>query len=182
MIDKRTFWRGDIYRVDFGDGFGSEQGGIRPAVVVQNNMGNWFSPTVIVVPLTSRVFSKSDLPTHSFVMTESGVDQTSLALAEQVRVVDKKRLYERIGHLNQGHMNELDNALSVSVGLSHERPNELRLCLCPDCARKFYESNRHFIRRENRYQRVKECCDICRTRRGFDYIIFRKASCSKKES
>ena len=175
MNHKRMIWRGDIYRVDFGQGRGSEQGGLRPAVIVQNNVGNWASPTVIVVPLTSRVFSKSVLPTHSLVTADSGVENTSLALTEQVRTVDKRRLHEYIGHLNQAHMNELDIALAVSVGLQKGHAQELRLSLCPSCAQKFYESSRYYIHRAYRYQTIKESCDLCRKyNSAYDYVIYHK--------
>lgn len=112
---KKTYYRGDVYMADLGQGIGSEQGGSRPVVIVQNDTGNHFSPTVIVAAMTSKGNSKAKLPTH-FVL-ESFTKPPSLVLCEQVRTLDKQRLRERLGRLTQKEIQQLNYALAVSFGL-----------------------------------------------------------------
>ena len=96
--------RGDIYYADLSPVIGSEQGGIRPVVIVQNDVGNKYSPTVIAAAITSKI-NKAKLPTHIEIDAETfGLPKDSVILAEQVRTIDKKRLRERIGHLNDDYM------------------------------------------------------------------------------
>ena len=109
--------RGDIYYADLSPVIGSEQGGIRPVLIVQNDMGNRYSPTVIAAAITSRM-GKTHLPTHiGIASTEAGLAKDSVILAEQIRTLDKRRLREKIGHLDGAAMNAVDSALSVSFGL-----------------------------------------------------------------
>ena len=110
--------RGDIFYADLSPVIGSEQGGVRPALIVQNDVGNKYSPTVIAAAITSRM-TKSRLPTHIEVdATEYGLAKDSIILLEQIRTLDKKRLKERMGHLDATSMNSVDHALSVSFGLN----------------------------------------------------------------
>ena len=96
---------------------GSEQGGIRPVLIVQNNVGNKFSPTVIAAAITSQR-DKTDLPTHIKVDADGcGLSKDSIVLLEQVRTIDKQRLKEKMGSLDLNSMNKIDKALSVSFGL-----------------------------------------------------------------
>ena len=112
-----TVKRGDIYYADLSPVVGSEQGGMRPVLIVQNDMGNRYSPTVIAAAITSRK-DKADLPTHIKVRAEgSGLMQDSSILLEQVRTLDKTRLREHMGQLPDGDMLRVDKALSVSFGL-----------------------------------------------------------------
>ena len=118
-IQQSNVLRGDIYYVDLGKNIGSEQSGIRPVVIVQNNIGNKFSPTVLAAPITSRQ-SKSKLPTHVELTTyDTGLDKDSLALLEQVRVLDKTRLMSKTGSVqsNSNLMTKLNHALAISMGL-----------------------------------------------------------------
>lgn len=109
--------RGDIYYADLSPVIGSEQGGIRPVLIVQNDMGNRYSPTVIAAAITSRM-SKTRLPTHiGIASSDAGLAKDSVILAEQIRTLDKRRLREKIGHLDGAAMNAVDSALSVSFGL-----------------------------------------------------------------
>ncbi len=109
--------RGDIYYADLSPVVGSEQGGIRPVLIVQNNVGNKFSPTVIAAAITSQKY-KTDLPTHIKVNADGcGLSKDSIVLLEQVRTIDKTRLKERMGCLDTPSMNMVDKALSVSFGL-----------------------------------------------------------------
>ena len=109
--------RGDIYYADLSPVVGSEQGGIRPVLIVQNDVGNRFSPTVIAAAITSRK-DKTDLPTHIRLQAVgSGLAKDSIVLLEQIRTLDKQRLRERMGQLDEASMNRVDQALQVSFGL-----------------------------------------------------------------
>ncbi len=115
-----TVKRGEIYYADLSPVIGSEQGGIRPVLIVQNDIGNRYSPTVIAAAITSQQ-DKASLPTHICVEAEdSGLQKNSIVLLEQVRTIDKKRLKEKMGALDLISMDKVDRALSVSFGL---RPN-----------------------------------------------------------
>ena len=109
--------RGEIYYADLSPGVGSEQGGVRPVLIVQNDVGNKFSPTVIAAAITSQK-DKANLPTHIAVdAQDSGLMKDSIILLEQVRTLDKHRLREKMGRLDRDSMNRVDQALSVSFGL-----------------------------------------------------------------
>lgn len=110
--------RGEIYYADLSPVVGSEQGGIRPVLIVQNDVGNKYSPTVIAAAITSQRF-KTNLPTHISVNADNcGLSKNSIVLLEQVRTLDKQRLKERMGTLENGDMTRIDKALSVSFGLT----------------------------------------------------------------
>lgn len=112
-----TVKRGDIYYADLSPVIGSEQGGIRPVLIVQNDVGNKFSPTVIAAAITSQR-DKTNLPTHIKVDADGcGLSKDSIVLLEQVRTIDKQRLKEKMGSLDLGAMSKIDKALSVSFGL-----------------------------------------------------------------
>ncbi len=112
--------RGDIYYADLSPVIGSEQGGLRPVLIVQNDIGNKYSPTVIAAAITSKM-SKTKLPTHIDVPCEdAGLSKDSIILLEQIRTIDKKRLKEKMGHLNDTTMASVNNAIQVSFGLSPE--------------------------------------------------------------
>lgn len=109
--------RGDIYYADLSPVVGSEQGGVRPVLIVQNDVGNKYSPTVIAAAITSQQ-DKSRLPTHiSLNSGDCGLSKDSIVLLEQMRTIDKKRLKEKMGALDSGAMNMVDKAISVSLGL-----------------------------------------------------------------
>ena len=110
--------RGDIYYADLSPVIGSEQGGIRPVLVVQNDVGNRYSPTVIAAAITSQI-NKAKLPTHIEIdAVEYGLSRDSVVLLEQVRTIDKKRLKEKIGHLDDYMMTAVNDALEISFGLT----------------------------------------------------------------
>ena len=112
-----TIKRGDIYYADLSPVIGSEQGGIRPVLIVQNDVGNRFSPTVIAAAITSQT-EKTRLPTHIRLSSvECGLQRDSIVLLEQIRTLDKRRLREKMGHLDDGMMREVDDAIAVSFGL-----------------------------------------------------------------
>ncbi len=110
--------RGDIFYADLSPVIGSEQGGIRPVLIVQNDIGNKYSPTVIVTAITSQI-NKAKLPTHIEIGADDyGLNKDSVILLEQIRTIDKKRLREKIGHLDEGLMHKVNDALSISLGLT----------------------------------------------------------------
>lgn len=109
--------RGDIYYADLSPVVGSEQGGLRPVLIIQNDVGNKYSPTVIAAAITSRM-SKTRLPTHIDIYADrAGLAKDSVVLLEQIRTLDKKRLKERMGHLDDGVMREVNSAIAVSFGI-----------------------------------------------------------------
>ena len=113
--------RGEIYYADLSPVVGSEQGGVRPVLIVQNDTGNRHSPTVIAAAITSRL-DKAKLPTHIALNGQSaGLNRDSIILLEQIRTLDKSRLRERMGRLDAGTMSAVDNALAVSFGLPGRR-------------------------------------------------------------
>ena len=116
-----TIKRGDIFYADLSPVVGSEQGGTRPVLIVQNDTGNRHSPTVIAAAITSQT-GKARLPTHINIAGGSvGLSKDSVILLEQVRTIDKRRLRERMGRLDDQHMVLVDNAIAVSFGLNENR-------------------------------------------------------------
>ena len=110
--------RGDMFYADLSPVVGSEQGGIRPVLIIQNDLGNKYSPTVIAAAITSQT-NKTKLPTHIEIDGEAqGLKNNSVILTEQIRTIDKSRLKEKIGHINDNNIiNKINNALGVSFGL-----------------------------------------------------------------
>lgn len=109
--------RGDIYYADLSPVVGSEQGGIRPVLVIQNDIGNKYSPTVIAAAITSQI-NKAKMPTHiELEAKDYGLNKDSVILLEQIRTIDKKRLREKIGRIDDELMESVNNALSISFGL-----------------------------------------------------------------
>ncbi len=116
-----TVKRGDIYYADLSPVVGSEQGGVRPVLIVQNDLGNKFSPTVIAAAITSQK-EKSRLPTHIELSSHNcGLAKDSVVLLEQIRTIDKRRLKEKMGRLDENSMSNVDRALSISFGLGAEK-------------------------------------------------------------
>ncbi len=110
--------RGDIYYADLSPVVGSEQGGVRPVLIIQNDIGNKYSPTVIATAITSQI-NKAKMPTHiELDANEYGLSKNSVVLAEQIRTIDKKRLKEKIGHLDDRLMTKVNEALEISFGLT----------------------------------------------------------------
>ena len=116
--------RGDIYYADLSPVVGSEQGGLRPVLIIQNDVGNRYSPTVIAAAITSRL-CKARLPTHIDVFADRvGLIKDSVILLEQMRTLDKRRLKEKMGHLDEDTMMRVNRAIAVSVGLGNWHPEE----------------------------------------------------------
>ena len=111
----RVIKKGEIYYANLSGNIGSEQGGFRPVLIIQNNVGNKYSPTTIIAPITSR--TKSDLPTHLHISEgECGLTKDSIILFEQLRTIDKQRLGERIGELSEDLMTTANQKLLASFG------------------------------------------------------------------
>ncbi|MDD6042877.1 MAG: type II toxin-antitoxin system PemK/MazF family toxin [Eubacteriaceae bacterium] len=112
--------KGDLYFADLSPVVGSEQGGVRPVLVVQNDVGNKYSPTIIVAAITSQ--TKANLPTHvELAAADGGLSKNSVVLLEQLRTIDKRRLKEHIGCLKEDQIPSVDRALSVSLGITTPR-------------------------------------------------------------
>ena len=119
-----TIKRGDIFYADLSPVIGSEQGGLRPVLIVQNDIGNRYSPTVIAAAITSRI-GKTRLPTHiDIYANQVGLAKDSVILLEQIRTLDKRRLRERMGRLDSASMDRVDRALQVSFGLGERLEKE----------------------------------------------------------
>ena len=175
VIDmNKTYLRGDMYYADLGRGIGSEQEGYRPVLILQNNTGNKYSPTVIVAAISRKVDAKAKLPTHYLLKAENGLELPSLVLMEQLRTIDKRRLETYIGHLEEQHIRRLNRALAVSVGLIEETPKNLIMCLCPACANNFYGTGSYYLRRVHPGRVEKDICTYCGQRPGFDYEVVKK--------
>lgn len=174
--------RGQMYFADLDPVIGSEQGGNRPVLVIQNDVGNSFSPTVIVAPITTQIKKTRQL-THIGIPPHFGLPQSSMAMLEQIRTIDKSRLGDYVGCLDDDVMDYIDEALGISVGLKvfsgqndgtkEEVPNEMVLTLCGTCLRQFILSPEHIVRRIDRTQ-TKEPCTYCQVRDGYDYRVTRK--------
>lgn len=166
--------RGDIFFADLNPVRGSEQGGLRPVLVIQNNIGNRHSPTVIIAPITSKL-KKNGLPTHVGLPRDIGLPAKSMVLLEQVRTIDKSRLSNYIAALDDEIMDYVDGALGISLALddpsTEDHPDEMTLCLCPTCAAQFYNSPDHIIRRVDPLRDLKDDCTYCQVRQGYDYLI-----------
>ena len=116
-IMEKNITRGDIFYANLDGTIGSEQSGIRPVIVVQNDIGNKYSPTTIIVPLTKKVRLKINQPTHFWINPFGNIRFDSIVLTEQIRVIDKSRLKEKIGVMNNKAMQEIDKKILRALGL-----------------------------------------------------------------
>jgi len=161
--------RGDIYYANLNPVIGSEQGDTRPVLIVQNDIGNAYSPTTVAIPLTRKI-EKNRLPTHVLIPRSCGLDANSLALMEQIRTIDRLRLGTYVGRIGAKKQAEVDKALSVCVGLV-KKSALLELCLCPRCESDFQNSGYVVVKRG--WQEYKDGCDLCRIGRGWNFAVFR---------
>ena len=114
---ERTINRGEIYYANLDGTIGSEQSGVRPVIIVQNDVGNKYSPTTIIVPLTKKVRLKINQPTHFWINPFGNIRFDSIVLTEQIRVIDKSRLKQKIGIINKKTMQEIDTRILIALGL-----------------------------------------------------------------
>ena len=165
--------RGDIYYADLNPVTGSEQGGVRPCLVVQNDLGNTYSPTIVIVPITCKL-SKNPLPTHVTIPRSYGLETDSLALTEQIRTVDRSRISGYIGHIGGKTQLEIDKALAVCLGFENKRAAKgelLILCLCPRCENSFRNSG-YIVVGKGGPEAKKSDCDFCSVGRGLIFGVF----------
>lgn len=116
MILISNIERGEIYLADLDPVMGSEQSGIRPVLIIQNDMGNYYSHTTIIASITSDIRHKPNLPTHVFIKAREGLKYDSIVLLEQVRTIDKRRLIRKLGTLKYYEMKKIDSHLMISMG------------------------------------------------------------------
>jgi mRNA interferase MazF len=182
--DSKRIERGQIYFVDLDPVIGSEQGGNRPVLVLQNNIGNRHSPTVIIAPITSKPKSYY-LPTHVLLPNELGLPQNSMVLLEQVRTIDKSRLAYLVGCATEEVMCRIDRALGISVGLHElsdafldepERPEEMTLCLVRFVQASSINSPDHILRESSAAKSTKKPAHIVDVRNGYDLHYYQKKS------
>lgn len=167
----RTYLRGDLYYADLGQGVGSEQKGTRPVVIIQNNVGNKHSPTVIIAAITSKTGVKAKLPTHYYIHEGNGLELPSIVLLEQIRTIDKRRLSGYIGRLAEEHIRGINHALAISIGLIEPIPDKLTLCLCDACADAFRSTGVFALCPVGSQQAEKDTCVYCKQRLGVDYQV-----------
>ena len=112
-----VYHRGDIYLANLDPCIGSEQGGTRPVVVLQNDAGNYHCPTIIVAPITSRSNKRLDLPVHYYIRNAQGLDGSAVVLLEQIKTIDKSRIHKYLGKMTPHQMDEINDRLETSLGL-----------------------------------------------------------------
>ena len=161
-MEDRNVKRGDIYHADLDPVFGSEQGGYRPVLVIQNN----------IAAITSK--EKMKLPTHIAVPEMEELEKDSVVLLEQLRTLDKRRLENYVCTLDRTEMEKINKAIRRSTGIPKIIEKPLVVSLCRVCAGNFYDVPGHYIRRVNPEQRYKDTCMFCNVRNGYDYYIGRK--------
>ena len=120
MKDNWNYRRGDIYLVDLGTNIGSEQGGRRPVLLLQNDVGNHYAPTLIVAPVSSRYWKKSKQPTHSLIEGIENLSSPSVVLTEQIITIDKVRVMKYLGKVPEEQMQGINKAVRVSLGLEQQ--------------------------------------------------------------
>lgn len=162
--------RGDIYLANLNPVVGSEQGGVRPVLVIQNDMGNQFSPTVIVVPMTSKPKRKF-LPTHIVLPKSIGLKDDSMLLFEQIRAIDKSRLISYVASVSEEFKVEINKAIEISVALENSPMGRGSLVtLSATCRSEYVNTGAYHVWRDYSCD-VKDTCTYCNYRRGFDYYI-----------
>lgn len=164
--------RGQLYFADLEPTVGSEQGGVRPVLIVQNEMGNRHSPTTIVAPITSK--TKKSLPTHLSIPNHPEIEDGAVILLEQLRTIDKSRLGKHIGCLERELLHRVDGGLAVSLGLFQRVGEPLIMTLCRSCAGHYRDTRIYVLQRINFKQCIKEPCLLC-TMPGFDYAVTRRS-------
>lgn len=168
----RAVKRGDIFFAALDIVVGSEQGGTRPVLVVSNDVGNKYSPTIVIVPLTGKV-KKMLLPTHVEVPKNSGLHYDSIALVEQIRTIDRARLNEYIGRIEKNIQPDIDAAMAVCVGIEKvflSTCELMELFLCSRCESDFRNSD-YVVVKKVREKNI-ETCDFCGVGRGFAFGVY----------
>lgn len=163
--------RGEIYLADLSPTIGSEQGGTRPVLVIQNNTGNRHSVTTIIAAITGKL--KPELPTHVRIPRLVDLKDDSIVLLEQIRTIDKARLGNKVGSLTSDQMRLIDIALMASLGVKGIPHDFMIMTLCRTCTQTFRNSGGYLLRRANPCQSTKEKCMVCNVRTGYDFEVIR---------
>ena len=164
--------RGQIYIADLNPVVGSEQGGVRPFLILQNDIGNLHSPTIIGAAVTSNMV-KDRLPTHVFLMPRESLRCKSMALLEQVRTIDKSRLKRYLCTLDPSTMEAVNRALLTSIDIRPAKHRPVTMYLCPNCILKFHVSNLYF-KRSYPFRREQRTCDLCRRAPGEGFCVYNR--------
>lgn len=171
---------GEIYLLDLGASDNSVQAGIRPVLVLQNNVGNTFSTTTVVAPITSTV-KRLHLPTHVFLDPSCGLPSPSVVMLEQLRTIDKRELIKYMGKLRDAPtISDVKEAISAELGMV-ELPYPYRSYLCPKCREMLKRDPRLKVRRENPQDVRKALCDVCHKSVGFVYNLRKTEFKSKRK-
>jgi len=165
---KSKYLRGEVYIVNFNPAQGSEQGGIRPALIIQNNTGNRHSPTLIVAPITSSI--KPRIPVHLPISGVPSLKKGSTLLLEQIRVVDKSRVGKYLCSVSYVGMKLVDAAIAISLDIRLPDREPVEMTLCHTCKSQFEDSG-FKVRLLSNPKEPKETCDYCNYRTGFNYEV-----------
>lgn len=171
-------YRGEVYFASFAHTTGAEIFGSHPVVIVQNDIGNYYSSTIIGVVLTSSN-KKERMPTHVILEEPGSPCNGSMAMAEQIFTIDKQRLRGYVGRLSESSMKRIDEAVRQSLSLNCKEPT--MMCLCPKCVRAFEELPHHSVRRVDWRQQTKDICTYCGAGMGYDYWIHDWGSLVKQD-
>jgi len=163
---KGKYLRGEIYLAELDKGIGSEQKGRRPVMIIQNNIGNKYSATLIVAVLTSVIEEKAQLPTHYHIGASNGLHKDSMLLLEQIRTIDKSRIIHYIGQAPKKQIYGINQALGISIGLDNTVP----IFLCTECARRIHSSGAFFIKK-SKYVTKEKTCALCKNEHTKSYDI-----------
>ncbi len=169
VVIKVRFKRGDICIAQMPEPVGCEQSSRKPVLIIQNNIGNRYSPMAIVAAITRR--KKPNMSAYVELTGENGIADNSIVLLEQIKTIDKVRLCKRIGHLDADVMKQVDGCLECRVGLTENCP--LEMTLCPKCLTQFRADPKNRVWRIDQNQQYKETCTYCGVRSGFDYCLLR---------
>ena len=169
-MQKNFIKRGDIFFANLNPVTGSEQGSYRPVLIVQNDVGNQYSHTTVILPITGNL-QKTSLPTHIVISKDCGLEKDSICLVEQIRTIDRSRLISYIGRITYKIQAEIDKALAICVGLDRQRPKgkTFELNLCSRCEADFRIAGYLVVKRG--WQEEKTTCDFCRDNQGWLFGI-----------
>lgn len=170
MENKTTFKRGDMFYADLPQGVGSEQSGYRPVIILQNDVGNKHSTTVIVAPLTSVSHAKTKLPTHYTMKVENGLEKPSIMLLEQIHTVDKQRLQKYIGKASDKALAGIEYALAISLGFIDPISKTIEIGLCRTCKDLLSNAGAFSIESKN----VACACSRCGFPKGTVFRVTQK--------
>ena len=170
MENKTIFKRGDMFYADMPQGVGSEQSGYRPVIILQNDVGNKHSTTVIVAPLTSVSNAKAKLPTHYTMKAENGLEKSSIVLLEQIHTIDKKRLQRYIGKVSDTKLAGIEYALAISLGFIDPVNKTIEIGLCSTCKDLLSRAGAFSIESKN----TACTCSRCGFRQGAVYKVKQK--------